>query len=51
MLEEPRVGPHTKQKGERMKVQALKELVLSILWADALSTWVFLHSGIQRAFV
>lgn len=36
MLEELRVRPHTKKKGKIMKVQALKGLVLSVLWADTL---------------
>ena len=35
-----------------MKVQALKDLVLSILWAEAcVSIWVFLHSGIWEEIV
>ena len=51
MLEEPRMGPHTTQKGKIMKVQVLKELTLSILWVGTLSILVFLHSGIQEEFV
>ena len=52
MLEKPRVGPCTKKKGKIMKVQALKDLVLSILWAEAcVSIWVFLHSGIWEEIV
>ena len=34
-----------------MKVQAPKELTLSVLWVDTLSVLVSLHSGIQEGFV
>ena len=48
---EPGVGPHAKQKGKIMKVQAVKELTLSVLWVGTLSILVFLHSGMQEGFV
>lgn len=48
---EPGVGPHAKQRGKIMKVQAVKELTLSVLWVGTLSILVFLTQWNAGGFV